>query len=275
VPYLSRIAQFGRAEEGNSVAKADRPREPDENGSPKPVEITLHGVVAGSDVKIANLMASDIVGHDSIIIASTNIPNPDIFTEITLEQFRADLSKREAEIRSELETSLKRPKEILSSEQALGRIADAVRLNLGQLQLNMEQARRESSQFFRTTMIFSGIAFVIILGGIGLMLANLVTVGIVTTAASIIPEAGALLLFNKDKELRKTIETYHSHILESQRVLTMIDLAETMAETAAKDSVKEQIIFAVLQVNPPKGAGAREPRGKPRDADVHGRGRVA
>jgi hypothetical protein len=141
-----------------------------------------------------------------------------------------------------------RPTTVLSSEQALGRIADAVRLNLGQLQLNMEQARRESSQFFRTTMIFSGFAFAIILSGISLMLGNLVTVGIVTTAASIIPQAGALLLFNKDKELRKTIETYHGHILESQRILTMIDLSETMQGTEAKDSVKEQIVFAVLKV---------------------------
>lgn len=191
-------------------------------------------------------------------------------------EVRAELQtdiKREAGRRAELEAaleSLKRPKEILSSEQALGRIADAVRLSLGQLQLNMEQARRELSQFFRTTMIFSGIAFMIILGGVGLMLANLVTVGIVTTAASIIPEAGALLLFSKDKELRKTIETYHSHILESQRVLTMIDLAETIEETAAKDAVKKQMIFAVLQPNPYKGGGAGEPGGKPRIADAHG-----
>ena len=143
-------------------------------------------------------------------------------------------------------------KEVVSSEQALGRIADAVRLNLDQLQLNMEQARRESSQFFRTTMIFSAVAFLIIFVGIGLMLGRLVTVGIVTTAASILPEAGALLLFNKDKELRKTIETYHGYILESQRVLTMIDLAETMGGIAAKDSAKEQILLSVLKITPPK-----------------------
>jgi hypothetical protein len=144
------------------------------------------------------------------------------------------------------------PEKVLSSEQALGRISDAVRLNLGQLQLNMEQARSESSQFFRTTMIFSAIAFMIILCGVAFMLASLVAVGAVTTAASIIPQAAALLLFNKDKELRRTIESYHGHILESQRVLTMIDLAETMAETQAKDSVKEQIIFAVLKIIPTK-----------------------
>jgi hypothetical protein len=101
-------------------------------------------------------------------------------------------------------------------------------------------------------MIFSGAAFAIILGGVGMMLAGLVTAGMVTTAASVIPQAGAVLLFNKDKELRRTIETYHGHILESQRVLTMIDVAETMNETAAKDSVKERIILAVLKAKPTK-----------------------
>ena len=53
----------------------------------------------------------------------------------------------------------------ISSERALGRIADTVRLNLGQFKLNMEQAHRESSQFFQTTMVFSGVGFAIILGG--------------------------------------------------------------------------------------------------------------
>jgi hypothetical protein len=183
-----------------------------------------------NDTEIAGIKVGGVIGGSRIISAGKDIVIGDRFTNSY--------------------TSL--PPKLVSSEQALGRIADAVRLNLGQLQLNMEQARRESSQFFRTTMIFSGVAFAIILGGVALMLTGLVTVGIVTTAASVIPEAGALLIFNKDKELRKTIETYHGHILESQRVLTMIDLAETMGEAAAKDSVKEQIVSAVLKVTPPK-----------------------
>lgn len=143
-------------------------------------------------------------------------------------------------------TTLSGKEEFLPSEWAFGRIADAVKLNLSQLQLNMEQARRESRQFFRATIIFSGIASVIMLVGVTLMWAKLLAVGGVTTAASIIPQLGAVLLFNKDRELRKTIETYHNHMMESQRVLTMIDLAETMGETAAKDSVKEKIVSAVL-----------------------------
>jgi negative regulator of sigma E activity len=68
------------------------------------------------------------------------------------------------------------------------------------------------------------------------MLANLITVGIVTTAASIIPQAKAFLLFNKDKELRKTIESYHGHILESQRVLAIetLDFSSAVAQAISQ-----------------------------------------
>ena len=209
---------------------------------------TSGSVVVSGDVRVANVSAGEIVGN-TIIQGSKNVVEVGPASKVGLIR-GADIIAGEKLIRSSQigEIFVTRKKEVLSSEQALGRIADAVRLNLGQVQLNMEQARRESSQFFRTTLIFSGVAFAIILGGIGLMLANLVTVGIVTTAASIIPEAGALLFFNKDRELRKTIETYHGYILDSQQVLTMVDVAETIEESSAKDAVKEQIILAVLKV---------------------------
>jgi hypothetical protein len=144
------------------------------------------------------------------------------------------------------------PRERLSGEQALSRIADAVRLNLDQLQRNMDQARRESSQFFRTMLAFSAFASVIILSGIGLMLSGLITPGVVTTAASFVPQAGALLFFKKDKELRGTIQSYHGHLLQAQRVLTMVDLAETIDDPAAKNSAKEKIIVSGLQIDTSK-----------------------
>jgi hypothetical protein len=136
----------------------------------------------------------------------------------------------------------------LSSQQALSRIADAVQLNLGQLQLNIEKARHESGQFFRATFLFATCGFAIILLAICLMMANFVKAGIVSAAASLVPQVGAALIFKKDSELRRTIEAYHNHILESQRVLTMIDLAETVDNMGTKDSIKEQIVFAVLKV---------------------------
>lgn len=138
-----------------------------------------------------------------------------------------------------------------ASEQALARIATKTNFDVDQLRQNMEQARTESGQFFRITLIFAGIGAAVIVGGVCLMVAGLSTAGVVTTAASLIPQATALLLFNKDKELRKTIETYHGQISESQKVLTMIDVAETMSDDV-RDSIKEQIVLAVLKVSPPR-----------------------
>jgi hypothetical protein len=153
----------------------------------------------------------------------------------------------------------RKPKEVLSSEQALARIAEKTNFNVDQLQQNMDQARSESGQFFRVTLIFAGIGAAIIIGGVCLMVAGLATAGLVTTATSLIPQATALLLFNKDKELRKTIEAYHGQILESQKVLTMIDLAETM-NNESRDTIKEQIVLAVLKVGP-TGQSSRKPSG--------------
>ena len=84
---------------------------------------------------------------------------------------------------------------VISHEQAFERIGAAVRLNLKQLEKNIEQARIESSQFFRLTLIFASVGFLVILVGILLLFAEQVTAGIVSTASSIIPEVTAFLFF--------------------------------------------------------------------------------
>jgi hypothetical protein len=141
---------------------------------------------------------------------------------------------------------------IISSEQAFERIGAAVRLNLHQLERNIEQARKESSQFFKLTLMFSSIGFAIVLSGVGLLLANQVTAGIVASASSIIPEITAILFFKKDQELRKTIGAYHRYMLDSQQMLTMIDVAETIKNPDERDRMKQQIILRVLDIKPEK-----------------------
>jgi Cyanobacterial TRADD-N associated 2-Transmembrane domain len=140
---------------------------------------------------------------------------------------------------------------VISAEQAYERIGAAVRLNLSQLERNIEQARRESSQFFTLTLIFSGVGFLIVAAGVILLFASQVTAGIVASVSSIVPEVTAVLFFKKDQELRKSIESYHRHTLDSQQILTMIDVAETIKNTDEKDRMKQQIIFKVLGINNP------------------------
>lgn len=139
-------------------------------------------------------------------------------------------------------------RQLPSDKLAFERIGAAVRLNLQQLERNIEQARRESGRFFNLTLVFAGVGFLIVLSGVALLFMNKASGGLVTTGAGIIPEVIASLFLGKDKELRKTIEAYHQHMLNSQQILTMIDVAETISDGEERDLVKRDIIQKVLGI---------------------------
>lgn len=133
---------------------------------------------------------------------------------------------------------------------------------LGQLEQNIDKSRSESGQFFKLTLIFASLGFLIVLAGVGLLLAGQVTAGIVSSIAGIVPEVTAALFFQKDKELRATIDRYHQHIIDSQRLLTMIDVAETMRDEKERDHMKKEIIFKALEIGnsiQPENLGEKGP----------------
>jgi hypothetical protein len=140
-------------------------------------------------------------------------------------------------------------KRVISEDQAFERIGAAVKSNLNQLERNIAQARSESGQFFKFSLVFASLGFIVVLVGVALLLGGQTTAGIISTIASLIPEATAALFFTKDKELRGTIERYHQHVLDSQRLLTMIDVAETVKNGEERDFLKRQIIFKALGIS--------------------------
>jgi hypothetical protein len=75
----------------------------------------------------------------------------------------------------------------------------------------------------------------------GFMLSGQVLAGVVFQVALALLEVTAALFFAKDKELRGTIERYHQHVLDSKKLLTMIDVAETVQNESERDIVKSQI----------------------------------
>jgi hypothetical protein len=139
-------------------------------------------------------------------------------------------------------------KRILSQDQAFERIGAAVRSNLLQLEQNIVQSRGESSQFFKLTLVFASLGFLVVIAGVALLLAGQVTAGVVSSIASLIPEVTAVLFFQKDKELRATIERYHQQVLDSQRILTMVDVAETVKDGEEQDALKREIIYKALGI---------------------------
>jgi hypothetical protein len=160
------------------------------------------------------------------------------------------------EVRTDVQIQKDSHYHIISGEQAFERIGAAVKLNLKELESNIQQARLESNQFFRLTLIFSGLGFVIILIAVALLLIGQITGGVVTSISSIIPEVTALLFFQKDRELRRTIQSYHQYMLESQQVHTMIDVAETITNSVERDTMKQHIIFKVLGIDDLKKANS-------------------
>ena len=137
----------------------------------------------------------------------------------------------------------------ISEEKAFERINSAVRMNLEQLEQNLAQARKESNQFFKLTLVFSTVGFLAVLAAVALMLGGQTAAGIVSAIASAIPEVIAALFFKKDRELRSSIEKYHHHLVESQRILTMIDVAETVQSKDERDSIKREIICKALSID--------------------------
>jgi hypothetical protein len=55
-----------------------------------------------------------------------------------------------------------KPPGLLAQDQAFERIGAAVRSNLSQLELNIEKARLESGQFFKLTLIFASLGFIVV-----------------------------------------------------------------------------------------------------------------
>ncbi len=139
-------------------------------------------------------------------------------------------------------------------DKALERLHAAAKLSIEQLEQNYNQVRKESSRFFWLMLASSGLGFTVIIFSVVLLCIGKVTAGIVGTAASTIPNATSFLFFKKENELRRSIEKYHGHLIESHKTSSMIDLAETITNSENKDHIKRTIIFKVLEVDSQESA---------------------
>jgi hypothetical protein len=139
-------------------------------------------------------------------------------------------------------------KKTISAEQAFERIAGAEQFYLSEMKNNLQQARDESLRWSWLTGILAGLGFAVLICGVFLVYFGQVSTAILATIAGLVSEAAAGLLFAKDRELRKTIEGYHSQIHSSQTLSTAINVAETMKNPAEQDKAKREIIFATLGV---------------------------
>lgn len=142
-------------------------------------------------------------------------------------------------------------KRVLSEEQAFERIGGAARLVYEQIQIDIEQARKESSQIHTLMLVLISAGAGLILVGVILLYTSQITAGTISLVSSIVSEAIAALFFKKDDELRKRVSRHHDQILEVQKILTMMDIAETITDKSIRDDMKRQIIYKSLGIDAP------------------------
>jgi hypothetical protein len=141
------------------------------------------------------------------------------------------------------------PPRLLSPAQALDRIGAAIRSNLGQLEFHSEKTRRESGDFIKLTFIFAFIGFLVVWMGVGLFLVNFVVAGSIVFGNAVIAALTAIFFFKKYQERRVITEGYRQDILNSQRLLVMIEVAEMVKEEKARENLKKEIIKIALGIN--------------------------
>lgn len=140
----------------------------------------------------------------------------------------------------------------VSKQAAYERIAGAANITRQQLAQIYEQNRQQAADWTRFSLGAAVLGFLIVLGGIVAMLLGNTTVGLVTTAASLIPEVAAGLFFQQARGANRRVDGNQKKLLEVEGIHRAIELAMTIDDEDARDRLKGTIILEALGLS---GAG--------------------
>jgi hypothetical protein len=131
-------------------------------------------------------------------------------------------------------------------EAAYERITSAANTTRQQLAQIYEQNRQQAADWTRFSLVAALLGFLIVLGGIVAMLLGNIAVGLVTAAASLIPEIAAGLFFQQAREANRRVDENQKKLLDAEGIHRAIELAMTMDDEDTRDQLKRTIILKAL-----------------------------
>ena len=137
-------------------------------------------------------------------------------------------------------------------QAAYERIAAAANATRQQLTQIYEQSRQQATDWTRFSLGAAVLGFLIVLGGIVTMLLGNTTVGLVTTAASLIPEVAAGLFFQQARGANRRVDENQERLLGAEGIHQIIELVITIDDEGTRDRLKGTIILNALGLS---GAG--------------------
>lgn len=140
-----------------------------------------------------------------------------------------------------------------------------VNINFKLLEKYYDQTLGDYRLNSRATVVVACTGFGVILLGVGLALAQFTAVGIVSTIAGLVSEAGTLLFFRQNYIQMKQVEEYHRKLVSTQYLLTAVSLAEGLGDTSRESEIKRIITNLLYLSNELHGSASPHLIGIPED----------
>jgi TRADD-N domain-containing protein len=137
---------------------------------------------------------------------------------------------------------------LISYDAAFERIAGSTAFVLNQLELNYSLTRDQARGWYRSSLISAGVGFLLIAGGVIMVLAGQVTGGVITSASGLIPNVAAALFFKQSQAANERLDAVQGRLGEAREIQVAIAVAETIQDLGSRDALKESIVKRVLRL---------------------------
>ncbi|HEX6370721.1 MAG TPA: hypothetical protein VF006_17525 [Longimicrobium sp.] len=116
-----------------------------------------------------------------------------------------------------------------------------------ELERTRDQLRQQAHGWHRYSLIYGGVGFILIAGAVGALVFGFTTTGIITTVASVIPDAAAVLFFRQAKRADDRLAEFANSLSELRDFFAVVEVAQTVDNPQARDELKKYIVRKQLE----------------------------
>lgn len=127
-------------------------------------------------------------------------------------------------------------------DDAFERMSKSIAALNSELQRNYDQLRSQVQSWNRSSLVCASFGFAIIVVAIAILIFGNTTTGIVTTAASVIPNTVAALFFVHARRADSRLDLVTARLNESREAYALIDIAETIEDVTLRNQLKAEIV---------------------------------
>jgi hypothetical protein len=127
-------------------------------------------------------------------------------------------------------------------EVAFERVSSSIAAVNDELQRNYDELRNEVRGWNRGSIVCAAIGAVIIAVAVAILIFGGTTTGIVTTAASVIPNGASALFFLNARRANERLDVVTLRLGQSREAYALIEITETIDDVTLRNQLKAEIV---------------------------------